>query len=179
MNICKKLRYLTSTAMLMLITGCSLFDLHESQKATSANFSAACMNVIRQADKKDLTVFAVVSTKPLKEQVNGYTIELLANPGIVNDHMQSNGAYHIHHNSLILNFAAVQFYEGDKELGLRLIQLLAKADPGFIWSAPMVPNLTIHQIRKGLESDPRNMQDFLKSEKLQWEWRIDEYSTIL
>lgn len=150
-------------------------ETDEINQMASDNFSAACINVIRQADMKNLSLFAVVPTKPREENIQGYTIEVIVNSEIAKNHMKFSGAYHNHHNSLVLNFAAVQYLEGDKILGLRLIKILAEIDPGFVWSSPKLGNNSIQDILKGIEKNDGSMLNFLNEEKIQWEWRVKEY----
>jgi len=149
--------------------------INDYNKVGCGNFSAACINVIRQTEAKQLTVFATVPTKSRKEHVQGYTIEIIANERIIKNNKPFGGAYHQHHNSIILNFAAVQILDGDSKLGLRLIQILAEVDPEYVWASPNLPNRTIQEIRKGVETGDSNIQAVLKDEKHQWAWRVKEY----
>jgi len=149
--------------------------LNDYNTVACGNFPAACINVIRQTEAKQLTVFATVPTTPRKEHVQDYTIDVIADGKIIKNNKPFGGAYHQHHNGIILNFAAVQILDGDRKLGLRLIQILAEVDPEYIWSSPNLPNRTIQEIRKGVETDDSSISAVLKDEKQQWAWRVKEY----
>ena len=105
------------------------------------------------------------------KNINGFEVELIVTEDIIMNHRKFSGAYHNHHNAIVLNFAATQILDGDRDLGINLIQLLSDADPSFEWSSPIHENKTIQQILKGLKADDGSMSDFLKSENNQWIWR--------
>ena len=119
---------------ILLTAGCNQPLLDEINTTAQANFDAACINVIRQVDARRITLFAVVSVDPSIEEINGYRIEVVSNPDIIRNHRKFAGAYHNHHNGVVLNFAAVQVLEGNRDLGLHLIKTLAKIDPDYQWS---------------------------------------------
>ncbi len=142
---------------------------------TEGNFTAACINVTRQAQKKDITMFAAVAVDAFAEQVNGCRIEVVRNSRLIAKHKNSSGTYPNHHNGMVLAFAAVQYLEGDKTLGLRLVQILSEIDPTLEWSSPTLGNRSIQSISKALEANDGSMDDFLREEKLQWARRILDY----
>jgi hypothetical protein len=161
--------------MMLLAVGCSRQLLDEINATGAANFDAACINVIRQVDAKRITMFAAVSVDPSVKEIGGFQIEVVSDPDIIKNHRKFSGAYHNHHNGLVLNFAAVQLLEGNRELGLYLMQTLARIDPDYEWSHPTLGNRSIKRILQGVEANDGSMQDFLKDEKSQWERRTKTY----
>ncbi len=177
-------RYATAVGIvtLMLITtGCQqqlpqpLLDDVNAVRAT--NFDAACINVARQVDAKRITMFAVVPVDPSTKEIDGYHIEVVVNPTIIREHREFCGAYHNHHNGLVLEFASVQVLDGNRDLGLYLIQTLANINPNYEESAPGQRNRPIQRILGGIEANDGSMQDFLEDEKLNWEHRVKEHKT--
>lgn len=150
-------------------------SLDEYNSVASANFSAACINVVRDTDEKRLHIFATVPVTSTVTNVGGWSIDVVSNAQIIAKHKKLAGAYHNHHNGLVLNFAAVQTLEGDRDLGLCLIRTLARVNPDFEWSGSGSRNRTIQQILQGIEANDGSMKDFLQTEKVQWEWRTKEY----
>jgi hypothetical protein len=83
---------------------------------------------------------------------------------------------------MILNFAAAQFAAEQKSLGIRLVQLLAEADPTMWWSMPSPPwqpakrqRMTIKEILEGLEKNDPGMSEFLEHESFNWSLRVKKY----
>jgi hypothetical protein len=161
--------------MIVLNVGCNQQLLDEINATGAADFHAACINVVRQVDAKRITMFAVVSVDPSVKEIGGYQIEVVSNPDIIKNHGKQNGTYYNHHNGLVLNFAAVQVLEGNRELGLYLIETLARIDPDYKWSHPNLGSRSINRILKGVEANDERIQDFLKDEKSQWERRTKTY----
>lgn len=162
--------------LMLLMTGCHQQLLDEYNRVAQANFAAACSNVIRQVDAKRITMFAVVPVEPSTQEIGGYQVEIVADPTIIRNHEKFSGAYHNHHNGLVLSFAAVQVLEGDRELGLFLIRTLATIDPDYESSSPSIGNRSIQRILQGVEAN-EGMQDFLEDERLQWEHKLEEYGS--
>ena len=161
--------------LILLTVGCDQQSLDEINRTGAANFDAACINVIRQVDTRRITMFAVVSVDPSIKEINGYRIEVVSNPDIIRNHRKFEGAYHNHHNGMVLTFAAVQVLEGNHDLGLYLIQTLARIDPEFEWSHPSLGNRSIKRILQGVEAKDSSVQEFLHDEKLQWESRTKDH----
>jgi len=158
-----------------LVVGCTQSLLDEINATGAASFAAAGVNVVRQVDAKRISMFAVVSANPSTEEIGGYQIEVVADPTIIRNHKTFAGAYHNHHNGLVLNFAAVQVLEGNRELGLQLIRILARIAPDYQWSHPSLGNRSITRILQGIEADDGSMQEFLQDEELQWEERTKKF----
>jgi hypothetical protein len=166
-------------AILILLTvGCNQSLLDEINTTGAANFDAACINVTRQVEARCITMFAVVPVDPSTKDIDGYHIEVVANPALIKNHKKFYGAYHNHHNSLVLNFAAVQVLEGNRDLGLYLMRTLARIDPSYEWSHPKLRNRSIKRILQGVEANDGSMQDFLQDEKFQWETRTRKYGML-
>lgn len=142
-----------------------------------ANFEAACLNVTREAAQKRLRIYAVTpkaKTGTVKE--GDFEIEVIYFRELAAEDKKAAGAYHQHNNHLVLRFAAAQFAAGKKALGLRLVRLLAEADPDMWWSSPTHPQLTVQKILAGLEKDDDSMKAFLKEESEDWAYRVKNYT---
>jgi hypothetical protein len=142
-----------------------------------ANFEAACLNITRDAAQKRFRIYAVTSkakTGTLRE--GDFEIEVIYHRELAAEDKKAAGAYHQHYNHLVLRFAATQFAAGKKQFGLRLVRLLAEADPDMWWSSPTHPQLTIQKILAGLEKDDDSTKAFLKEESEDWAYRVKNYT---
>jgi hypothetical protein len=141
-----------------------------------ANFHAACLNVTRDAKEKRLRIYAVTPTaKTGATNIADLSVEVIYNGEVVNEDATAAGSYHQHHNALVLRFAAAEFASGNKELGLRLVQMLANAAPEMWWSSPTHQPLTIKKILEGLRKDDESVRHFLKEESEDWKYRVKNY----
>ena len=141
-----------------------------------ANFEAACLAVTRDATQKKLRIYAIKSEAETGTvKCDDVEVEVVYHKDLAAENRNSAGAYHQHHNQQVLCFAASQFAEGKKALGLRLVKLLAEADPYLWWSSPDHPGLTIEKIVAGLEKDDETVRDFLKEQSKEWAYRVKYY----
>jgi hypothetical protein len=144
----------------------------------TATFAAACLNVTRDAKLRRLRIFATTATATTGTfNEADWEIEVIFNAEVLAK--PAAGPYHQHNNHLILKLAAAQFTASQKELGLRLVRLLAEASPNMWWSSSTVsrhPTLTIQQILEGLEKNDEAIQQFLKEESEDWAYRLEAYS---
>ena len=149
--------------------------LDQMQREARANFEAACMDVTREVAEKRVKIYAVARPNLTKVKQDGFEIEVLYHPELAKEHVEVSGAYHNHHNHLVLTFAAAQFAAGKKELGLRLVRLLAQVQPEMWWSSPDHPPITLKKILAGLEQDNESVRQFLKEESDDWKYREKTY----
>lgn len=146
------------------------------ESTARANFAAACANVTRDANRKALRLYALTPTaRNGITNVAGYSIEIIYNADLVKEDATSSGAYHQHHNILVLKFAAAEFASGNKELGITIVRLLANAQPDLWWSSPSHPPLTVKKILNGLEANEQTVRQFLKEENADWQYRVKTY----
>jgi hypothetical protein len=142
-----------------------------------ANFEVACLNVTRDAAQKKLRIYAVTSEAQTGTVREGdFEIEVIYHRELAAEDKRAAGAYHQHNNHLVLRFAAAQFAAGKKALGLRLVRLLAEADPEMSWSIPTHQPLTIQKILAGLEKDDEMVKAFLREESEDWAYRLKNYT---
>lgn len=141
-----------------------------------ADFQVACLNVTREAAEKKLRIYAVTpKAKPGTVKEGDFEIEVIYHSELAAEDKRAAGAYHQHNNQLVLCFAAAQFVAGKKALALRLVQLLAEADPDMWWSSPTHSPLTIQKIFSGLEKNDETVKTFLKEQTEYWAYRVRYY----
>jgi hypothetical protein len=140
-----------------------------------ADFEVACLNITRDVRQNRLRIYAVAqAAKPgnIKEDV--FDIEVISDADLITLHKSAGDAYFQQYNHLVLEFAATQFANGKKELGLRLIKLLADAEPE-MWLVSMgYPHLTIQTILEGLEKNSDNMKPFLRESIAHWTFILEQ-----
>jgi len=165
----------TLSVVFLVLFSCGIIGNRSLSGVSESDLAAACVNVTRQADAKSLSIFAFSSAKPRVERAGGYSIEIVAADEVMKRHKPSAGAYVNHHNGIVFDFAAEQLLEGDKELGLRLAQLLAEADPDFHWSAPMFGYFGIREFIDGISKNDPKAQAILKESKRMWDARVKSF----
>jgi hypothetical protein len=142
-----------------------------------ANFEVACLNITRDAAQKRLRIYAVTpKAKTGTVREGDFEIEVIYHRELEAEGKKAAGAYHQHYNHLVLRFAASEFAAGKKELGFRLVRLLAEADPDIWWSSSTHPQLTIQKILAGLEKNDQSVKGFLKEESEDWAFRVKTYA---
>lgn len=146
------------------------------ESTSRANRVAAYLNVTRDVARKSLRVYAVKSGVKIGTTKEGkYEIEVIYDVNITLDVNTQIGAYHVFHNGAVFQFAADQFASGQKKLGLRLIKLLADADPDLGWSTPTQPLIGIRDILAALEKNPETMRECLKDLSEGWTTSLKMY----
>jgi hypothetical protein len=141
-----------------------------------ANFTAACINLTRDVAAKTLTVYAVTRrAKTGTTTLAGFTIRVVYHSDLAKEQGIAAGAYHDHYNSCLLDFAAAQFAEGKKELGIGLVRLLAAADTELSWSSMEIRPVTIQKILADMEGDDPKLQKLLDEAKRDWHQRERDY----
>jgi len=145
-------------------------------KTASSDFAAACINLTRDVQDKRLTVYAVVSTaKTGVTNEAGFTIRVTYHRELAENYAGSAGSFQQHYNSCLLDFALAQFAEGKKVLGLKLVRLLAEAEPELSWSSMQIQPTNIKKILASLESDDGSLADMLKDAVRDWHQRERDY----
>jgi hypothetical protein len=145
-------------------------------KTASSDFAAACINLARDVQDKRLTVYAVVSTaKTGTTNEAGFSIRVIYHSELEENFAGSAGSYVQHYNANLLDFALAQYAKGEKALGLRLVRLLAEAEPELSWSSMRIEPTSIKKILSGLERDDGSVSDILKEATRDWQWRQREY----
>ena len=147
------------------------------ESTAQANFETACLNITRDTAQKRLRIYVVLSkTKTGTVKEGDFEIEVIYHRELMVAEQRAVGAYHQHYNNLALTFAAAQFADGKKALGLRVVRILADAHPDMWWSSPTHRPLTIQKILAGLEKDDGSVKEFLEEERKDWEYRIKNYT---
>lgn len=144
--------------------------------SATANFAAACINVTREVGDKKIRIYAVspkAKTGSFKE--GKFTIEVIYNHELTEADSKASGAYYQDNNNLILSFAGWQFSSGDKDLGLRLVRMLADANPNMEWSSPEQPPTSIQKTLAGLEKNDDSVKEFLADGKRNWPTYVSMY----
>jgi hypothetical protein len=153
---------------------------HKDFHALAAlNFSLACTNVILDASAKRVRIFTYVPRKSNVKQIKSFRIEIVCNPKF--NHNGVGGTYDAHHNAIVASFAAVQIYEGDRELGRNILQIITDVCPDVVLSEPDL-NINGHPVReilKKLDANDPDVQKILVEEKRQWQFLYDEYGSVL
>ena len=80
-----------------------------------------------------------------------------------------------HYNSCLLDFALAQYAEGKKALGIRLVRLLADAEPELSWSSMEIKPTNIKKILGSLEASNDSLSDMLKEASRDWHQRERDY----
>jgi hypothetical protein len=145
-------------------------------KAASSDFAAACINLSRDVQDKRLTVYAVVST--INTGVTneaGFKIQVIYHTGLAENYVRNLGSYQRHYNSCLLYFALAQYAEGKKAFGIRLVRLLAEAEPELSWSSMRIEPTSIKKILAGLEAHDGSLSDMLKEATRDWHQRERDY----
>jgi hypothetical protein len=141
-------------------------------KSALANFTAASINVTRDAAAKRLTIYSFSQSLPTKAvQVEDYSVQIIFRRELAAVHAESTGSYVQHYHGCLLDFAAAQFAEGKKAFGLGITKLLAQADPSLSWSSLRIDPLNIKQIVEGMEADDGRLADLLKEAHRDWLFR--------
>jgi hypothetical protein len=76
---------------------------------------------------------------------------------------------------MVMAFAAAQFVAGKADLGLRLVRLIAGAQPDLFWTSSTHSPLTIQQILRGLEKNDESVKVFLKEKCESWTYNVKVY----
>ena len=148
----------------------------QQMKTASSDFAAACISLTRDVQDKRLTVYAVVSTaKTGVTKEAGFTICVTFHRTLAENYAGSSGSYQQHYNNCLLDFALEQFAEGKRGLGIRLVRLLAEAEPELSWSSMRIQPTNIKKILASLEADDGRLADMLKEAVRDWHWRSREY----
>src|SRR6266545_132342 len=135
----------------------------QQMKTASSDFAAACISLTRDVQDKRLTVYAVVSTaKTGVTNESGFTIRVTYHRELAENYAGSSGSYQQHYNGCLLDFALAQYAEGKKALGIRLVRLLAEAEPELSWSSMRIQPTSIKKILASLEADDGSLADMLK-----------------
>ena len=146
------------------------------ESTARADRAAACVNLTSDATQKRLRIYAVslgASTGKFKE--GDYDIEVIYNNEMAVEGKTAAGAYHHQHNQLVLTFAAARLASGENGLGLRLIRLLAAAQPDLLWSSPAHSSIPIQKILTGIEKEEEYIKEFLKEAAQDWEYTLKLY----
>jgi len=145
-------------------------------KAASSDFAAACINLTRDVQDKRLTVYAVVSTVETGvTNEAGFSIRVTYHPELAKNYESNLGSYQRHYNGCLLDFALAQYAEGKKALSLRLVRLLAEAEPELSWSSMRIEPTNIKKILASLEADDGRLSDMLKEATRDWHQRERDY----
>src|SRR5690348_2790840 len=88
--------------------------LDQMQREARANFEAACLDVTREVAEKRVKIYAITRPNLTKVKQDGFEIEILYHSELAKEHAEVSGAYHNHHNHLVLTFAATQYAAGKK-----------------------------------------------------------------
>jgi len=138
-------------AFVAMMTGCSSIQ-EEYLKASEGNFWAARINVSRDVRAKNILIFAVVPLKSHVEKVGEYDVAVIYSKHIADVHVKNSGEYTNHHNDWVLNFAATQYAQGRKDVALRLMEMLAQAEPDLELSEPDIPDVPIKELLRGAKA---------------------------
>jgi hypothetical protein len=150
--------------------------IDQSNRTASANFTAACINLVRDVSDRRLTIYSVVGDVPGGVlDIGGFKVEIIYHRDLEKTYPKTAGSYIQHYNGCLLDFAAAQFSDGKKSLGLDLIKLLADANPTLSWSSARITPLNIKKILEGLKSDNGGLDDLLAEAKRDWLWRAEHY----
>lgn len=156
-------------------------------RTASSDFAAACISLARDVQDKRLTVYAVVPkstiitneagyrTKTAVTEEAGITIQVIYHRELANNYAVREGSYQQHYNSCLLDFALAQYAEGKKALGVRLVQLLAEAEPDLSWSSSEIGPVTVQKILAGLKADDSSLSSVLKEATRDWHQRESDY----
>ena len=151
--------------------------VEREMKAASSDFAAACINLARDVQEKRLTVYSVVSTaKTSITNEAGFKIQVIYHSGLAENYEDNLGSYQRHYNSCLLDFALAQYAEGKKTLGLRLVRLLAEAEPRLSWSSMRIQPTNIKKILASLEADDSSLSDMFKEAVRDWHQRERDYT---
>jgi hypothetical protein len=141
-------------------------EVEMMNSSASANFATAYINVTREVRDKKIRIYAVSSdakTGIFKE--GDFTVEVIYNEELAEANSKATGAYYQHNNNLILCYAGYRFASGNKDFGLRLVRMLAAANPSMTWSSLEQPPTSIQKILAGLEKNDDSIRLFLNDEK--------------
>ncbi len=145
-------------------------------KAAGADFAAACINLTRDVQDKRLTVYAVVSTAQTGiTNEAGFSIRVTYHRELEENYVWLQGTYQQHYNGCLLDFALAQYAEGRKALGLRLVRLLAEAEPERCWSSMRIQATNIKKLLASLEADDPSLTEMLKQAVQDWHQRERDY----
>ena len=139
------------------------------------NVEMASLNVAHDVVHKRLRIFTTTASAKVGEsKISGYDLEVVLVPNAVSF---KNGAasYCFQNNLVILSFAASQFVAGKKTFAIRLVSILADAEPDLAWSTPTHPEMTVQQILTGLQKDDDTVKDFLVDWSRQWTQTVGKY----
>ena len=146
------------------------------ESTARANYVAACVNVTRDVLQKRLKIYAVsLEAKTGKFKEGDFEIEVIYNAELAIEAKTAAGAYHEHNNHMVMAFAAAQFVAGKADLGLRLVRLIAGAQPDLFWTSSTHSPLTIQQILRGLEKNDESVKVFLKEKCESWTYNVKVY----
>lgn len=150
--------------------------LDQGMKTASSDFAAACINLTRDVQDKRLTVYSVVGViKTAVTNMAGFTIRVTYHAELEENYKGSAGSFIQHYNGCLLDFALAQYAEGKKPLGLRLVRLLAEAEPELSWSSMRIQPTNIKKILADLEADDGRLADMLKEASRDWHQRQRDY----
>jgi hypothetical protein len=150
--------------------------VEREMKAASSDFAAACINLARDVQDKRLTVYSVVSTIQTGiTNESGFKIQVIYHSALAVNYEDNLGSYQRHYNSCLLDFALAQYAEGKKALGLRLVRLLAEAEPQLSWSSMRIQPTNIRKILVSLEADDGSLADMMKAAVRDWHQRERDY----
>ena len=138
--------------------------------------TAAYVNVTHDVESKNVRIFSIdAEGRKAPFKVGGYQVEVIFNPRIAGTSAGVD-SYRCQHNNAVLTFAAAKFASGEKELGLSLIKLLAKAEPDLFWDMPQ-PVMKIDEIQRRLIKDDGSLKDFLSEKNDAWQNIVKQYGS--
>jgi len=148
----------------------------QMDRDASADFATACVNLARDVQDRRLTVYAVVpTTTSVITNEAGFTLQVIYHPELAKYYAPVSGSYLVHYNICLLDFALAQYAEGKKALGLRLVRLLAKAEPELSWSSIQIQPTNVRKILASLEANDGSLTDMLKEASRDWHQRERDY----
>ena len=140
------------------------------------NLAASCLNVTRDVAAKKLRLFAMsVRTKTGTRRIEDFDVDVIYNYDLVAEENKQGCAYYGANNGQVFSFAIAQFAAGKRELGLRLVKLIAEVQPDFWWSIPTRAPFPIKEIVAGLEKGDDSVKELLKFEAVQWADTLKKY----
>jgi len=145
-------------------------------KEAQANFATACISLNRDVQQKRIVVYSVVSsTKSGVTNLSGFSVQTIYHPELSANYQKVSGSYMAHYNSCLLDFALAQYADGNKALGIGLVQLLSQAEPELEWSSTRISPIPVKSILTTLEANDTSITEMLKEAARDWHQREKDY----
>jgi hypothetical protein len=117
---------------------------------------------------KRIRILSIASSSKTRDaDLDGYRLEIIYN-SVIAESKLTVVSYRFQHNMHVLTYAAAQYAAGKKDFAVRLVRILAEADPTLWWSSPTHPQIAIQEILRGLEKGDSSIGEFVQDLRDEW-----------